>query len=65
MLAAEDFAEAVQYDGYEANQIVIIGVPYFVFDKKYALSGAQPIETFKSAITQSYSEWKEAKAKLS
>ena len=65
VLAAEDFAEAVQYDGYEAQQIGIRGVPYFVFDKKYALSGAQPIETFKSAITQSYSEWKEAKAKLS
>ena len=63
-LAADDFAEAVQYDGYEAQQIGIRGVPYFVFDKKYALSGAQPIETFKAAITQSFTEWKEAQAKL-
>ena len=59
-LAADDFVEAVQYDGYEAQQIGIRGVPYFVFDKKYALSGAQPIETFKAAITQSFTEWKEA-----
>ena len=59
-LASDDFAEAVKYDGYEAQQIGIRGVPYFVFDKKYALSGAQPIETFKAAITQSFTEWQEA-----
>ncbi|MEJ5993905.1 DsbA family oxidoreductase [Pedobacter sp. Du54] len=62
VLAADDFAEAVQYDGYEAKQIGIRGVPYFVFDRKYALSGAQPIETFKAAIIQSFTEWKEARA---
>ncbi len=60
-LAGDDFAEAVKYDGYEAQQIGVRGVPYFVFDKKYALSGAQPIETFKAAITQSFTEWKEEK----
>jgi predicted DsbA family dithiol-disulfide isomerase len=64
-LDTDAFAEAVQYDGYESQQIGIRGVPYFVFDRKYALSGAQPIETFKAAITQSFSEWKEEKAKLS
>ncbi|MGF1923212.1 MAG: DsbA family oxidoreductase [Bacteroidia bacterium] len=60
VLASDDFTEAVQYDGYESQQIGIKGVPYFVFDRKYALSGAQPVETFKSAITQSFTEWKEA-----
>ena len=60
-LAGDDYAEAVQYDVYESQQIGIRGVPYFVFDKKYALSGAQPIETFKAAITQSFTEWKEEK----
>ena len=58
VLAGDDYAEAVQYDVYESQQIGIRGVPYFVFDKKYALSGAQPIETFKAAIMQSFSEWK-------
>ncbi len=56
VLATDDFAEAVQYDGYESQQIGIRGVPYFVFDRKYALSGAQPVETFKSALTQSFME---------
>lgn len=61
-LATDDFAEAVQYDVYESQQIGIRGVPYFVFDKKYALSGAQPIETFKAAITQSFTEWRLTKS---
>jgi len=38
-------------------------VPYFIFDRKYALSGAQPIETFEAALHQSFSEWKEAQPK--
>lgn len=63
-LATDDFAEAVKYDIYESQQIGIRGVPYFVFDRKYALSGAQPIETFKAAITQSFAEWKEAQPKI-
>lgn len=58
VLASDDFSEAVRYDVYESQQIGVRGVPYFVFDRKYALSGAQPIETFEAAITQSYTEWK-------
>ena len=64
VLGGDDFIEAVQYDGYESQQIGIRGVPYFVFDKKYALSGAQPIETFKGAITQSFTEWKATQVDL-
>jgi predicted DsbA family dithiol-disulfide isomerase len=63
VLAGDDFAEAVQYDLYESQQIGIRGVPYFVIDRKYALSGAQPIETFKAAITQSFTEWKATQPK--
>ncbi|RYG22133.1 MAG: DsbA family oxidoreductase [Chitinophagaceae bacterium] len=65
ILAADDFAEAVQYDTYESQQIGVRGVPYFVLDRKYALSGAQPVDTFKAAIVQSFNEWKEADAKTS
>lgn len=64
VLMGDDFAEAVQYDIYESQQLGIRGVPYFVFDKKYALSGAQPIETFKAAITQSFTEWKAEQPKV-
>lgn len=44
--------EAFQKDIQEAGQIGIRGVPFFVFDRKYAISGAQPLETFKSTIRQ-------------
>jgi predicted DsbA family dithiol-disulfide isomerase len=58
-LVGDDFTEEVRYDIYESQQIGIRGVPYFVLDRKYALSGAQPIETFKEAITQGFAEWKQ------
>jgi protein disulfide-isomerase len=64
MLASDEFTEAVRYDIYESQQIGIRGVPYFVFDRKYALSGAQPTETFKAAITQSFAEWKATQPKI-
>ena len=58
LLKSDDFTEQVRYDIYESQQIGVRGVPYFVFDSKYALSGAQPIETFVAAITQTYNERK-------
>ncbi len=60
VLNADDFAEAVRYDIYESQQLGVRGVPYFVFDRKYALSGAQPIESFEGALQQSFTEWKAA-----
>jgi predicted DsbA family dithiol-disulfide isomerase len=30
------------------------GVPFFVFDQKYAVSGAQPSELFLSALEQTW-----------
>jgi predicted DsbA family dithiol-disulfide isomerase len=44
------FANAVKNDISEAQQIGVRGVPFFVFDRKYAISGAQPIEHFEDTI---------------
>lgn len=63
LLAGNEFAEAVQRDEYEARQIGVRGVPYFVFNDKYAVSGAQPSETFLGALTQAYAEWTPPKEK--
>lgn len=63
VLQGDEYAEAVRHDIYESKQIGVAGVPYFVFDRKYALSGAQPVETFTAAITQSFNEWKETQPK--
>ncbi len=44
------FADAVKNDISEAQQIGVRSVPFFVFDRKYAVSGAQPIEQFEETI---------------
>lgn len=46
------YANAVNNDISEAQQIGVRGVPFFVFDRKYAVSGAQPIEHFKQTIQE-------------
>ncbi|WP_281336214.1 DsbA family oxidoreductase [Flavobacterium eburneipallidum] len=46
------FLKDVQKDITEAQQIGIRGVPFFVFDRKKALSGAQPIEAFVQTIKE-------------
>ncbi|MEX2484696.1 MAG: DsbA family oxidoreductase [Brumimicrobium sp.] len=45
-----DFTENVIEDIQRAQQIGVRGVPFFVFNEKFALSGAQPIDTFRQAI---------------
>ena len=53
-----EFEEAVNQDIYEAKQIGVKGVPFFVFNRKYAVSGAQPVDVFKQTIEKSFNEWK-------
>lgn len=50
--ALEDgqYAQAVRDDEREAAQLGIEGVPFFVIDRKYAVSGAQPVELFRTAL---------------
>jgi len=53
VLESEDlFLKEVQSDIKEAAEIGVQGVPFFVFDRKYAVSGAQPIETFVKTIQE-------------
>ena len=57
-LVSEDYAERVEQDIQEASEIGVQGVPFFVFDRRYAVSGAQPPEYFLQALGQSFGEWK-------
>lgn len=50
VLNSEEFAEDVKADITEAGQIGVQGVPFFVINRKYAISGAQPAETFAEAL---------------
>lgn len=53
----DQYAENVHQDIDEAQAIGVTGVPFFVFDRKYAVSGAQPSHTFLQALEQSYGEF--------
>lgn len=54
VLTSEAFDSKVNFDISEGHQLGVTGVPFFVFDRKYAVSGAQPIETFLNALKQSH-----------
>lgn len=56
MLAGPDFTDAVYDDHREALQIGVQGVPFFVFAQKYAVSGAQPVEVFTTALQRTWDD---------
>lgn len=59
-LESEAYTEEVQRDVTEGRQLGVQGVPFFVFDRKYAISGAQEAAVFESTIEKSFGEWAEA-----
>jgi predicted DsbA family dithiol-disulfide isomerase len=59
-LAGDAFATEVQAEINEAQTLGIRGVPFFVFDRKYAVSGAQASEVFLEVLDKSFGEWKKA-----
>ncbi|MFD1468983.1 DsbA family oxidoreductase [Hymenobacter caeli] len=63
-LAAGTYAEAVRYDEYQAQQIGVQGVPFFVFEDKYAVSGAQPAELFTEVLNKVWEEAQPARPQL-
>jgi len=56
MLQGEGYSDAVRADESRASQLGITGVPFFVFDGKYAVSGAQPVAVFVEALQQVWTE---------
>lgn len=64
VLASDTYASEVEHDIYEAQQVGVRGVPFFVLGGKYAVSGAQPTETFLGALNQAYGEWKKEHPQL-
>ncbi|MEU1043176.1 DsbA family oxidoreductase [Streptomyces sp. NPDC005551] len=50
------YAEAVRADEREAAELGATGVPFFVLDRTYGISGAQPTEVFTQALAQAWGE---------
>ncbi len=51
-LSNGNYQSPVHHDLEEARRIGIQGVPFFVFDRKYAVSGAQEIDVFLKTMDQ-------------
>jgi len=56
LLAGDTYAAAVRADEAQARELGITGVPCFVFDRKFAVSGAQSREVLLNALQQAWSQ---------
>ena len=50
LLGGNEFSDEVRASQLEAARLGISGVPFYVFNQKFALSGAQPSEEFEMAL---------------
>ena len=55
-LTGDKYAAEVRADIAEARALGVNGVPFFVLDRKYGISGAQPAEVFGRALQQAWGE---------
>lgn len=56
VLAGEEFADAVTADVERARAYGATGVPFFVVDGRYGISGAQPAEVFGQVLERAWTE---------
>jgi predicted DsbA family dithiol-disulfide isomerase len=56
VLETDAYADAVRADIDEAHELGITGVPFFVIDRRFAISGAQPAELFGRALAMAASQ---------
>jgi predicted DsbA family dithiol-disulfide isomerase len=57
-LSGNKYLNAVNSDMELARNFGISGVPFFVFDRKYAVSGAQETTAFLQTLEKSFEEWR-------
>jgi predicted DsbA family dithiol-disulfide isomerase len=50
----EAYAEEVRRDEREASELGATGVPFFVLDRRYGVSGGQPAEVFRQALEEAW-----------
>ena len=51
-LESEDYAQAVHRDIQRARSLGVNGVPFFLLDQKYGVSGAQSVDAFEGVLQQ-------------
>jgi predicted DsbA family dithiol-disulfide isomerase len=56
VLAGDEYACDVDADEAMARSLGVTGVPFFVVDRRYAVSGAQPPEVLAHALERAWAE---------
>lgn len=64
MLDSGMYVNEVRADVEEAANLGLKGVPYFVFNRKYAISGAQAVESFIQVLNTSYVDWEKSQVAI-
>jgi len=54
VLATDAYADAVESDERTARELGASGVPFFVIDRRYGVSGAQPVDVLRQALERAY-----------
>jgi predicted DsbA family dithiol-disulfide isomerase len=62
-LDSDAFADAVKHDIVEAQNLGIQGVPFFVMNNKYGVSGAQAVPVFSETLEKSFADWQQENTK--
>jgi predicted DsbA family dithiol-disulfide isomerase len=60
MLKTDDYSKEVRADEARASGFGISGVPFFMFDEKFGVSGAQPVKAFSDALQKA---WEDSQAR--
>jgi predicted DsbA family dithiol-disulfide isomerase len=63
ILESSAYAEDVKHDVAEAQHLGIRGVPFFVLNGKYGISGAQAVPVFEDTIAKAFGEWQQENKK--
>jgi len=64
VLDSNKYLDEVNQDIYESRLVGVRGVPFFVLDRKYGISGAQPDEVFDDTLKKAWSEFSKNKSEI-
>lgn len=58
MLESDEFSYEIKQDIQEAGNLGFDTVPTFLFDRKQAIIGSEPVQLFLEVLNKSYNNWK-------
>lgn len=64
MLESKTYESTVDQDIYDSRLLGVKGVPFFVLDRKFGISGAQPDEIFDQTLEKAWAEFAKNNPKL-